>query len=86
MLINADQIGLYEECGSECQMVGLPCNGSCSSGTFLCGEVTLMSNFLFLGLRFAPMILNKISTGTAMGSARSFKDMKIRMLILSQIV
>jgi len=33
------EVGLYEECGSQCQMVGLPCNGSCPSGTFLCGEV-----------------------------------------------
>ena len=33
------QVDLYEECGSQCQMVGLPCNGSCPSGTFLCGEV-----------------------------------------------
>jgi len=33
------EIGLYEECGSQCQMIGLPCNGSCPSGTFLCGEV-----------------------------------------------
>ena len=78
MLTNAGQVGLYEECGSQCQMVGLPCNGSCPSGTFLCGEVILMSivqaiNFLFLGLRFALMILNKISTRTATGSARFFK-------------
>jgi len=33
------EVGLFEECGSECQMVGLPCNGSCPSGTFICGEV-----------------------------------------------
>jgi len=33
------EVGLYEECGSLCQMVGLPCNGSCPVGSFLCGEV-----------------------------------------------
>ena len=52
------QVGLFEECGSECQMVGLPCNGSCPSGTFLCGEVTLISSqwtfqFLALGLHWS---------------------------------
>ena len=33
-------------------------------------------NVLFLGLRFALMIPNKTSTGTATGSARSFKTWK----------
>ena len=68
------QVDLYEECGSQCQMVGLPCNGSCPSGTFLCGEVKPIvqhKNLSFFGSRFAQMILNKTSIGTARESVRS---------------
>ena len=75
---SAPQVGLFEECGSECQMVGLPCNGSCPSGTFICGEVKLVASEilkLFLDLRSARMIPNKTSTGIAKESAR-FKRIK----------
>ena len=68
------QVDLYEECGSQCQMVGLPCNGSCPSGTFLCGEVKPIvqhENLSFFGSRFAQMILNKTSIATARESVRS---------------
>ena len=87
------QVGLYQECGSLCQMVGprkifwcmfhfqkvgLPCNGSCPVGSFLCGEVCgenddmcVTNEFLSLRPRFALMIQSKTSTETVKGFARS---------------
>jgi len=37
--LSGHEAELYEECGTECQVVGLPCEGQCREGTFLCGEV-----------------------------------------------
>ena len=64
------------------QKVGLPCNGSCPVGSFLCGEVCgedddvcVTNEFLSLHCpRFARMIQNKTSTETVKGFARSSKS------------
>ena len=58
--------------------MGLPCNGSCPVGSFLCGEVCGEDDDvcvlrLSLRPRFALMIQNKTSTETVKGFARSSK-------------
>ena len=69
-------------CTFHSQKVGLPCNGSCPVGSFLCGEVCgedddvcVTNEFLSLHCpRFARMIQNKTSTETVKGFARSSKS------------
>ena len=68
-------------CTFRLQKVGLPCNGSCPVGSFLCGEVRgenddvcFTNEFLSLRPRFARMIQNKTSTETVKGFARSSKS------------
>ena len=73
--------GKFFGCTFRFQKVGLPCNGSCQVGSFLCGEVYSEDNdvcvtneILSLLPRFALMIQKKTNTETVKGFARSSKS------------